>query len=91
VDIDWGQIIKSLHEAGFTVWAFILVIFGTALIWKGPEYGRVIATFFNERRRIHGDLSRKLEKMRLGVEQKRAKLGQQKGADPHSRKSGRKP
>jgi hypothetical protein len=91
VDVKWGEVVDSLHRAGFTVWAIILVIFGMALIFKGPEYGRVIATFFNERRRINGDLSRKLERLHLGVERKRAKLGQNKGKNPHSPKPGKKP
>jgi hypothetical protein len=50
--------IDRLHAAGADVWVLVLVVFGLALIWKGPQYFKVIATYFNERRRINGDLSR---------------------------------
>jgi len=74
VEKELQTILASLLSAGAGIWVLVLVIFGLALIWRGPEYVKVIATYRNEKRRINGDLSRKRDKLRLGVEQKRAKL-----------------
>lgn len=73
---DLGAILSSLVNAGAGIWILVFVVFGLALIWRGPEYFKVIATYRNEKRRINGDLSRKRDKLRLGVEQKRARLAQ---------------
>src|SRR5262245_36589290 len=72
------KIIDRLHAAGADVWVIVLVVFGIALIWKGPEYFKVIATYYNEKRRINGDLSRKLERLHLGIAKKRDKLESRK-------------
>jgi hypothetical protein len=73
-----GGVIDHLRAAGADLWIIVLVVFGLALIWRGPQYFKAIATFLNEKRRINGDLSRKLERLNLGIEKKRAKLASRK-------------
>ena len=79
---DLGELIDHLRDAGASVWTIVLVVFGVALIYKGSEYFKVIATFLNEKRRINGDLSRKLERLHLGIARKRDKLAQRKASKP---------
>ena len=69
---DLGGLIDHLHAAGADIWIIVLVVFGVALIWQGPEYFKAIATYLNEKRRITGDLSRKLDRLHLGIARKRA-------------------
>ena len=75
---DIGGLIDHLHSAGADVWIIVVVVFGVALIWQGPQYFKEIATYWNEKRRINGDLSRKLERLHLGIARKRDKLGTRK-------------
>jgi hypothetical protein len=79
---DLGELIDHLHAAGADIWIIVLVVFGIALIWKGPEYFNAIATYLNEKRRINGDLSRKLERLHLGIASKRAKLASRRARKP---------
>ena len=73
-----GEVIRELNAAGFSGWTVILAIFGLTAIWRGPAYFKSIATFFNEKRRVNGDLSRKLERLHLGIDEKRRKLAAKK-------------
>jgi hypothetical protein len=75
-----GELVDHLHTAGADIWIIVLVVFGVALIWQGPEYFKVIATYLNEKRRINGDLSRKLDRLHLGIARKRDRLAHRKAA-----------
>jgi hypothetical protein len=75
---DLGELVDRLHAAGADVWIIVLVVFGLAFIWQVPEYFKVIATYLNEKRRINGDLSRKLERLHLGIAHKRDRLASRK-------------
>jgi hypothetical protein len=77
-----GKVIDRLHAAGADIWTIVLVVFVLALIWKGPEYFNVIATYWNEKRRINGDLSRKLDRLHLEIAQKRDRLQARKAKKP---------
>lgn len=79
---DVGEIINHLHAAGADVWIIVLVVFGVALIWQGPDYFNVIATYLNEKRRVNGDLSRKLDRLHLGIARKKDKLSHRKASKP---------
>jgi hypothetical protein len=85
---DLGGLIDHLYTAGADIWIIVLVVFGVALIWQGPEYFKVIATYLNEKRRINGDLSRKLDRLHLGIARKRDRLASRKAAKP-AEKEGR--
>ena len=39
---DLGELIDHLRAAGAGLWIIVLVVFGVALIFKGPEYFNVI-------------------------------------------------
>lgn len=83
-----GELIDHLHTAGADVWIIVLVVFGIAFIWQSPEYFKVIATYLNEKRRINGDLSRKLERLHLGIAHKRDRSVNRK-ANKAAEKEGR--
>lgn len=87
--VDIEKVIDRLNAAGASVWTIVLVVFVLALIFKGPEYFKEIATYWNEKRRINGDLSRKLERLHLEIAQKRDRLQARKVKKPPAAKEGR--
>jgi hypothetical protein len=61
-------------DAGAPIWAIIAFILTAILLWRGPQYLKVVLGYINERHRITGDLERKLKKLDQDLAAKKQKI-----------------
>jgi hypothetical protein len=73
MDMRWvPETLESLHKFDTPWWAAVALVFGLAIIFKGPDWLKVILSYRNERRRVLADIRLKMAKadteMRLKIE-----------------------
>jgi hypothetical protein len=74
----WGDLVKSLLGHDAPVWALVTVLLGGLLIWRGPSYLKTIFDYRVQRRRVRGELYRKLKQFDREIEEKKEKIARKK-------------
>lgn len=73
MDMKWlPDTLDALHKFDTPWWAAVALVFGVAIIIKGPDWLKVILTYRNERRRVLADIRVKMARadadIRLKIE-----------------------